>query len=54
MYPKFPCTFTPNKCKTFTTNLIYNKTLYVHLTILPNPRKFYTIPDGVDGDILQV
>ena len=34
--------------------LIYNKTQYVKLQILPKPWKFYTIQDGVDGDILQV
>ena len=32
----------------------YNKTLYVQLQILSIPWKCYTIPDGVDGDILQV
>ena len=27
---------------------------YVQLQILPQPWKFYTIPDGVHGDIFQV
>ena len=31
-----------------------NKTLNVQLTNLPKPWKFYTILDGVDGDIFQV
>ena len=40
-----------------TTNWIYKKkkkTLYVQLHILPKPSTCYTIPDGVDGDNLQV
>ena len=53
MFSEFPRTFTLKKYKIFTTNLIYNKTTYVHLTILTKPKKIYTIPDGVDGDILQ-
>ena len=36
------------------TNKIYNKTQYVQLQGSSKPRKFYTIHDGVDGDILQV
>ena len=34
--------------------LIYNKPQYNKLNILPQPWKFYTIQDGVDGDFLQV
>ena len=30
-----------------------NETPYIQIQILPEPRKCYTIPDGVDGDILQ-
>ena len=30
------------------------KTPYILLQILPMPWKFYTMPDGVDGNILQV
>ena len=41
-------------CKIVTTKWIYDKTLYVQLQILPKPWKFYTIQDGVDGDIVQV
>ena len=37
-----------------TTNWIYDKTLYVQYPILHELRKLYTIPDGVDGDSLQV
>ena len=32
----------------------HGKAPYVQLHILPKPWKFYTIPDGVDGDIFQV
>ena len=53
MFPGFPHTFTPKKCKKIMKNLIYNKTPYVHLTILPNLKKKFTIPNGADGDILQ-
>ena len=54
MYPTIIRTFTSKKCKIVTTNWIYNKTPYVQLLILPKPWNFYTIPDGVDGDILPV
>ena len=54
MCPKCPRSVTPKKYKIVTTNLIFDKTLYVQLQILPKPWQFYTIPDGVDGDILQV
>ena len=46
--------FTPKYCKIVTANWIYDKTPYVQLLILPTLWKFYTIPDGVDCDILQV
>ena len=42
------------KCKILTRNKIYGKTPYVQVQILSKPWKFYTIQDGVDGDILQV
>ena len=55
MFHTFLRTFTPQENeKIETTNLIYDKTLYVQLQNLPKPGKFYTIPDGADGDILQV
>ena len=54
MFPTFPRTFTPHKCVIVTTYLIYNKTPYILLQILPKPWKAYTIQDGVDGDIFQV
>ena len=37
-----------------TTKWIYEKTPYGQLQILPEPWKSYTIPNGVDGDILLV
>ena len=54
MFPIIIRTFTPKKCQIVTTNWIYDKTPYVQLLIYPKPWKFYTIPDGVDGDIFQV
>ena len=50
----FSTTLTTQKIEKITTNRIYDKTPYVPLQTLPKPWKFYTIQDGVDGDILQV
>ena len=41
MFPEFPHTFTPKKCKNVTTNLICKKTPCVQLTILPNLKKIH-------------
>ena len=54
MFPTIIRTFTPQKCKIVTTNWIYDKALYFQLLTLPKPLKFYTIQDGVGGEIFQV